>query len=614
MPKALFTQLALAGFAAFFAVPLLANTQASVTSCQQLKQTGVASWSDADQQLTADQASPYRAGRGQSGWRYEASNNELSVSWVLIGADAQSMTALQIETTMNSKPVSQWVLGAACEVRSHKRILYNQEGVATSLQTLSGAQVLTEQMLNPAIPQIDHKPASVLVALVDSGVNYTLPAINSRLARDKTGALLSKDFWEQDGLPFDAHPARSAFNVVRHGTRTASILLREAPDASLVAYRYPRPDMSRMVQLVADAAALGVAVVGMPLGGNKQDQWQAFSDAAKLHPEILFIASAGNNGRNIDQQPVYPASLTLDNLLAVTSADDFVMPAARVNWGRVSVDYMLPAENIDAIDFDGSSIKVSGSSYAVPRAVAMAARMIKANPDWRAPELISEFARRYKSGASIKYVSAGYIADPLADETVHENISIDVDIKVDAISNETQGMQVLPLTVWALGDSWASKDIEAAIKQASMVLAQCDIAIPTLTVKRITAADHLMDLSVSSAHTLFAKLRPRGRNHPAAIVFARDTAMLEAFDGEAFGRGNTRRRPWMRDSVWLTAGISDAGIGLAHELYHVLANSGEHNQIKNNLMQPYTQAGATELTAQQCELAIHSAVAHKLIN
>ncbi len=614
MPKVLFVRVVLFLCSAFCATPLLASTDQSVASCQQLTQSGVASWVNNNQTLIAEEAAPHRAGRGQAAWRYQASDDQISVVWIVIGDDAENMTALQIETQLEGNPVSQWVLDADCAVRSHKRIRYNSAGVATTLQTLGGDQLVSEQLLNPAVPNINQKTSSVLVALVDSGVNYTLPAINSRLARDKHGALLSKDFWDQDDLPFDSHPSRSAFTIVRHGTRTASILLREAPDAALVAYRYPRPDMSRMTQLVAHAAEIGVAVVGMPLGGNKLDQWQAFADAARLHPEILFIASAGNNGRNIDQQAVYPASLTLDNLLVVTSADDFVRPAERVNWGRVSVDYMLPAENIDAIDFNGSKVKVSGSSYAVPRAVAMAARMIQANPDWRAPELIAEFARLYKSGTSVKYVSAGYIADPLADYSAHAKIEIIADITIDAISNDTTGKHVLPLTVWALGDSWPSDAIKAAIEQASAVLGQCDISIPTLTVQRVNAADHLMDLSLSSAYTLFAKVRPRGRNHPAAIVFARDTAMLEAFDGEAFGRGNTRSRPWMRDSVWLTSQISDAGIGLAHELYHVLANSGAHNQIKNNLMQPYTQPGASELTAEQCQSAIHSAVTLKLIN
>ncbi len=91
------------------------------------------------------------------------------------------------------------------------------------------------------------------------------------------------------------------------------------------------------------------------------------------------------------------------------------------------------------------------------------------------------------------------------------------------------------------------------------------------------------------------------------------TLMLTPFDGEAFGRANTRRRPWVQDSVWLMDGIEDAGIALAHELYHVLTNSGEHNQIANNLMQARTSQGSTVLEPTQCEAAIRTAEKNQLL-
>ena len=88
---------------------------------------------------------------------------------------------------------------------------------------------------------------------MDSGVNYLLPAIASRLARDADGAALGYDWWDMDPRPLDQDPSRSAFFPRRHGTRTASLLLEEAPLARLIPYRYPRADMSRM----AAAAILG---------------------------------------------------------------------------------------------------------------------------------------------------------------------------------------------------------------------------------------------------------------------------------------------------------------------------------------------------------------------
>ena len=58
----------------------------------------------------------------------------------------------------------------------------------------------------------------------------------------------------------------------------------------------------------------------MSLGSNHARDWDAFEGAARRHPDLLFIVSAGNNNRDIDIEPVYPASLTLKNMLVVTSS------------------------------------------------------------------------------------------------------------------------------------------------------------------------------------------------------------------------------------------------------------------------------------------------------
>lgn len=595
--------------------PVAASDDMALESCEQLLQHDQAVWTENGQRLVASPATPYRGRRGRNGFRYEASNSEVELRWTSVVAPAGDLSELEIVLYRNNKPVSQWAFGNECELLAVNSIVYNDEGVALSLHITRQGFPTLEQPLNPPLPEVTPRldPGAVRVALVDSGVNYTLPMINSRLARDESGQLLSKDYWDNDGLPFDAHPTGSDFRVARHGTRTASILLREAPDVALISYRYPRPDMSRMTQLVEHASVNNVAIVGLPLGGNREDQWLAFAEAARQHPHILFIASAGNNGRNIDQQPVYPASLSLDNLLVVTSADDFVVPAERVNWGRTSVDYLLPAEQLSAIDFDGSEVAVSGSSYAVPRAVAMAARMKQANPNWQAPELIAEFSRRYADGASARYVNGGYIADPLLEEGIFNAITAKSGISFAPLKQTDDSAYQLPLAIWALGNYWHSDEIRQTTEQAASILAQCGIAMQAVTLQRVSAADRLMDLSVSNAHSLFGKLRPSGQRHPIAIVFARDTVMLEAFDGEAFGRGNTRRRPWMRDSVWLTSGIRDPGVALAHELFHVLANSGAHNKIRGNLMQAFTNSEQTDLTQEQCQQASETALAAGLI-
>ena len=66
--------------------------------------------------------------------------------------------------------------------------------------------------------------------------------------------------------------------------------------------------------------------------------------------------------------------------------------------------------------------------------------------------------------------------------------------------------------------------------------------------------------------------------------------------------------------MWLTAGVADPGISLAHELFHVLADSGHHVDERGNLMRAFTRPGATELTAAQCASAVETAAANRLLH
>ena len=61
--------------------------------------------------------------------------------------------------------------------------------------------------------------------------------------------------------------------------------------------------------------------------------WRSFEQAAAKHPEMLFVVSAGNNGRDIDTRPVYPAALKLANMITVTSAGADGRLARGSNWG-----------------------------------------------------------------------------------------------------------------------------------------------------------------------------------------------------------------------------------------------------------------------------------------
>lgn len=312
------------------------------------------------------------------------------------------------------------IANADCSPLEARQLVYGDGAVPDRLRILAPdlKTQVGEQPLNPPVPAAaPSTKEAVRVALVDTGVNYTLPLFAGRLARDSKGGLIGYDYWDMDDRPFDVDASRSPFFPFHHGTAVASIILREAPQAVIIPYRYPRPDMARFKDLIAAADRQGAVIVNLAMGSNRREDWTAFAAAAKARPRMLFVVSAGNDGRDLDRAPVYPAALDLANLISVTSSDAYGRLAQGSNWGAGHVDFMVPGEQIDVIDHRGADGRASGSSFAVPRVTALAARLLARHPTWRAADLKAFLVKRAKvpDGGGAPILRYGWIPDPTDD-------------------------------------------------------------------------------------------------------------------------------------------------------------------------------------------------------
>ena len=514
------------------------------------------------------------------------------------------------------RPVLLAVADGECNVVAGRRLAYDDDGAARSIEYLDRdlEHAVQVEPLNPPAPALpaarEGTPSGMRVALVDSGVNYLLPEIASRLARDADGGLVGFDFWDLDARPFDANPAGSAFHPQRHGTRTASLILEEAPVAELVPYRYPRNHMSRMPDLVEHAAAADVRIMNVSMGSRSHSDWIDFESAARAHAGILFVVSAGNDGVDIDENPVYPASLPLDNLLTVTSSDHSGLPAPGSNWGRESVDLAVPAERILVTGFDGRPREVSGSSYAAARISAFAACLLAAHPEWTARELKSAILSRAARpvGAEREFVGEGTLRNPVAADRGDC-------VAVPAAPSETPLVAWTPedlylegaepahshrigLDIIILDDSgWRIPVIHRATARAAQILAQCEVSVERAGLRIVSAPRRFRHLHDTWSPRLVQQLDLA----LPAVFFVQDTLREPAFEAEAFGRRNTGRFPAMRDTVWITRDASEVGAVMAHELFHVLANSGRHESDPHNLMHERIDDRSTRLDDWQCE-------------
>ena len=315
------------------------------------------------------------------------------------------------------RPSFQAIADGGCTVRSGRAIRAKGEAWRYLDQLEGDLSTLkwTETLQAPWPAGVD--PGGIRVALVDSGLAYDLPLFRDRLARDAGGKPLGYDYWDLDPWPYDGDVSRGAVpaDPSRDGggvdTRAGGAR-RRADSVALSASRHAPHGRTGGCRAV-DA---GARVLAMPLGSRKPHDWRAFERALRGR-DILAIVSAGNNGRDIDREPVYPAAFTLANIVTVTSADAFGRLASGSNWGAESVDVMLPAENLEIVDFRGTSGRASGSSYAVPRLAALAARILARDPDLNAAELKARILARATPSPFERrgVVSAGWIPDPLSD-------------------------------------------------------------------------------------------------------------------------------------------------------------------------------------------------------
>ena len=147
-----------------------------------------------------------------------------------------------------------------------------------------------------------------------------------------------------------------------------------------------------------------------------------------------------------------------------------------------------------------------------------------------------------------------------------------------------------------VGSRWRSEDIASALPRAAGLLAQCGVAVERAELTGIEAPRRFHFYFTPVSRELARDLRAA----KPALFFVEDTRNEPAFDAEAIGLSNAARRPELANTVWIAYGTRDLPHAIAHELVHVLSDSGEHSEENGNLMQDETSPRNTTLSAAQC--------------
>jgi subtilisin family serine protease len=274
--------------------------------------------------------------------------------------------------------------------------------------------------------------AGVTVAIVDSGANleHADLAPNIWTNFDETPGNRVDD--DRNGYVDDVHGVDLTSKAARqdlddgngHGTHVAGIVAAArnsrgvvgvAPRARLMIVRVLDDSGGGTTGGVAEgiryAAENGARIINLSLGGPTPDKRLEEAVKAAADAGALVVCSAGNESRNIDERPSYPAAIPSQNLLAVASTDpDSGKGISEFsNFGRGAVQVAAPGGQILSASKDGTWELKSGTSMAAPMVTGVAALAASVNPRISAVDLravIMQNATRSRLPVSAGYVDA----------------------------------------------------------------------------------------------------------------------------------------------------------------------------------------------------------------
>ncbi|MGZ8921250.1 MAG: S8 family peptidase, partial [Limisphaerales bacterium] len=241
---------------------------------------------------------------------------------------------------------------------------------------------------------------NIIVAVIDSGIRYTHQDLASNMWRNPGEIPGNGVDDDNNGLVDDVFGINAVNDTGNpmddgdHGTHVAGIIgavgnngigiAGVAWNVKLMACKFLDSDgygfTSDAVQAIDYARQNGAQVINASFGGEEYSSALFSAIQSARAAGIIFVAAAGNEERNIDTYPAYPASYNLDNIIVVggsTRTDTFDHTYS--NYGATDVDLFAPGTAVYSTwgSSDSAYLSNTGTSMAAPH-VAGAVALMKA--------------------------------------------------------------------------------------------------------------------------------------------------------------------------------------------------------------------------------------------
>ena len=197
--------------------------------------------------------------------------------------------------------------------------------------------------------------SSVVVAVVDSGVNYNQEDLTANMWNG--GASFPNHGWNyvnnnNDPMDLKGHGTHVAGIIGAAGnnaTGTTGVCWKANIMAVRVLDATGSGTTANIIQGINFAVSNGAKVINMSLGGGGAFD-PLFSDAITIaqSSDVVVVVAAGNSAANNDDAstPVYPCNFIQPNLICVAALDQDYALASFSNYGATSVDVGAPGTNI----------------------------------------------------------------------------------------------------------------------------------------------------------------------------------------------------------------------------------------------------------------------------